>query len=344
MNITDKYKDKINESQKKNAEYQEINLKLTTELNNISQIKEIAKDTNDVEIQAEVDKLREYQNQIEKLRLKNDNDIKENINIVKSYISDLNNIKNKLEKNIRLIENSTNSFLIEKKTYVQKLYNKCNNIESILNKADGIIKSNSKIFNMQINNILNKADTAINEMSNLNLFDYKTEKNFDGFNLGINPYNEEASLVKGDNFNEYINMITNIDDYKFVEYDCEKQVLLKDNLIEGINIYKDEFNKETFWNMHKTDGTSKSFVKIAEQIPIVQSMLDNGTSFSDLENNEEYCNCTNIYFDNNSAQRLKVRKCGDFYIFNGNGRHRYLAARMANTEVPVFVTGEYELR
>lgn len=137
--------------------------------------------------------------------------------------------------------------------------------------------------------------------------------------MGIyNNYTEDASIIptNGDNSIEIINPL----------------------MIQGYALSRHEVEEPgKFWSMHDGGGTKGSFLQIAEKIPEVKSRLDAGESLSSLEADEELGACASLYFD--PLEMPRVVKCHGYYEFQGNGRHRIIAAALMGYDIPVMVTG-----
>lgn len=58
----------------------------------------------------------------------------------------------------------------------------------------------------------------------------------------------------------------------------------------------------------------------------------------DISKDPELSECANIYFND----RVKVIEHGDYYEFDGDGRHRVIAAEAVGVDIPVQVIGEAE--
>ena len=131
-------------------------------------------------------------------------------------------------------------------------------------------------------------------------------------------YTEDAAIIptNGDNQTEIINPL----------------------MIQGYALSRHEVEEPgKFWSMHDGGGTKGSFLQIAEKIPEVKSRLDAGESLSSLEADEELGACASLYFD--PLEMPRVVKCHGYYEFQGNGRHRIIAAALMGYDIPVMVTG-----
>lgn len=65
--------------------------------------------------------------------------------------------------------------------------------------------------------------------------------------------------------------------------------------------------------------------------------LNNGRSLEDLKSDPVLGRCASIYFD--SANIPRVERWDGYYTFDGDGRHRILAARELGYDIPVRVIG-----
>ncbi len=116
-------------------------------------------------------------------------------------------------------------------------------------------------------------------------------------------------------------------------------VTISPSLVEGIQLSEHDIsNPDDFWSQHMSGGTEETFKDIASQIPNVQKELDSGKTLSEIMENPELSECASIYF--NPKNIPEVIKCGDYYEFQSNGRHRILAARDVGHDMPVKVIGE----
>ncbi|MBQ3497964.1 MAG: hypothetical protein IJA87_02420 [Clostridia bacterium] len=152
---------------------------------------------------------------------------------------------------------------------------------------------------------------------------------------------DEHGFVHGDNYEGYI---SDWDGYSSENFESEMfgdnaQVSsISPSSIEGIRVSEyDMENPEVFWGQHKKGGTKESFVEIASHIPEVKEALTSGRSLIELENDERLGPCSSIYFD--PSRIPQVIECDGYYEFQGNGRHRILAARELGYDIPVKVIG-----
>ena len=163
---------------------------------------------------------------------------------------------------------------------------------------------------------------------------------FGSFEIG--KYHNGTFVVKGENFDRYMS------NYYNSEKNMSNELLGEDSIIETISPSKiegiflnssDVDNNSSFWNHNRSDEsyTADSFKRIASYIPEVKRQLDAGKHLSEIRENPYLEKCVSIYFD--PSNMPQVIKCGDYYEFYGNGRHRILAARELGYSIPVRIVG-----
>ena len=158
---------------------------------------------------------------------------------------------------------------------------------------------------------------------------------FAGFETG--KLENGMDVIKGNHFDQYL------DDYYHSEDLTRESLRGREYIetvstadIEGVHLGQyDMKNANNFWNMHSSNY--EFYRDAAAHIPEVQKALDEGAALEDLQNNERLKNCINMYF--NPEIMPVVEKIDDYYTFNGNGRHRIIAARQYGYNIPVKVTG-----
>ena len=144
-------------------------------------------------------------------------------------------------------------------------------------------------------------------------------------------------FIKGRNYDEFKEAYNSSGEYEYRRYEKNKEENIDANKIEGITVKKSDIeNPEFFWSQHEKNGTIESFKDIARNIPDVIDQLGKGRTLNELLTDEKLSSCVRVYF----LDRVKVFKNGDFYEFDGDGRHRVLAAREVGYDIPVEVTGE----
>lgn len=147
-------------------------------------------------------------------------------------------------------------------------------------------------------------------------------------------------VIKGDGYEKYKNHWDNADDYTFdrsVYGDDGKVTSVDSGLIEGVHIdSRDIESPDVFWGMHKGDGTGDYFDEIASHIPDVQAALDRGATLEEVLNDPVLGESATQYF----RDPIKVYEGDGFYEFDGDGRHRIIAAKRHGIRVPVLVIGK----
>ena len=152
---------------------------------------------------------------------------------------------------------------------------------------------------------------------------------------------DNHGFVKGENHESYIKYWEgySADRYKTEMFDQAREQTISPSLVEGIRVSDNDIeNPDIFWSQHEPGGTVESFEKIAANIPEVRDRLTAGEPLSVLMEDPRLGRCASIYFHPDSMP--EVIKCGDYYEFQSNGRHRILAARNMGYDIPVKVIGE----
>lgn len=152
---------------------------------------------------------------------------------------------------------------------------------------------------------------------------------------------DSYGFIKGENYQSYIKDWEgySADRYKTEMFDQAREQMISPALVEGIRVSdSDVENPDIFWNQHQRGGTEGSFEEIAKNIPEVRDRLAAGASLNVLMEDEHLGSCAAIYF--HPSNMPEVIKCGDYYEFQSNGRHRILAARNMGYDIPVKVIGE----
>lgn len=163
------------------------------------------------------------------------------------------------------------------------------------------------------------------------------ESHFDG--LETETLENGTSVIKGNHFEEYINDYYNSDNMEYEPYD-DREVIETVNTedIEGVHLGQyDMEDSSAFWDMRHVNSRD-FFMETASHIPEVQEALNNGTDLDEIKQNEALRDCATIYFD--PENMVKVEKINDYYTFDGDGRHRVIAARRFGYDIPVRISGE----
>ncbi len=100
-------------------------------------------------------------------------------------------------------------------------------------------------------------------------------------------------------------------------------------------------NPDNFWGMH--NGSKDAWIDTASHIPDVQDRFNSGESLYSLLKDEKLGPCANAYFNPDNPKAIEVDAMPDGgYMFNGDGRHRIIAARECGYDIPVRVVGQRE--
>lgn len=108
--------------------------------------------------------------------------------------------------------------------------------------------------------------------------------------------------------------------------------------IEGVNVGGSRAmnNPDTFWNHHS--NSKERYMEMASHIPVVSSRLQAGESLDQIRSggSDSLKACATYYF---GEKMVEVSRANGYYSFNGDGRHRVVAARKLGYDIPVRVTG-----
>ena len=158
---------------------------------------------------------------------------------------------------------------------------------------------------------------------------------FDGIPTG--SFQNGDTVVKGDNFEQFMSDYYNSENSTYESYGSNTVVeTVSPSSIEGIHLGKTEANDPgVFWGMHAS--SKEFFIETASHIPAVKAALDSGKSLYEVKADPVLGSCASIYFD--PANIPRVEKCGGYYSFDGDGRHRILAARELGYDIPVRIVG-----
>lgn len=158
---------------------------------------------------------------------------------------------------------------------------------------------------------------------------------FSGFETG--KLENGSNVIKGEHYSEYISDYYSSEDSTFVRSEGIVVETISPSSIEGIHLDdRDINNPSVFWGMH--NSSKEFFEETASHIPEVQSALNSGKTVDELKNDPLLGTCTSIYFDPQKIPR--VEKNDGYYTFDGDGRHRIIAAREYGYNIPVRIVGK----
>jgi hypothetical protein len=89
-----------------------------------------------------------------------------------------------------------------------------------------------------------------------------------------------------------------------------------------------------FWTQH--NRSKEDYLELASKLPDVQVELANGKTLDAIKTNPELAACVSQYYS--PDKMIKVYRYGNSYIFDGDGRHRILAAQTLGYQMPVNIT------
>ena len=152
-------------------------------------------------------------------------------------------------------------------------------------------------------------------------------------NLEFAEQENGSVFVKGNNYDKFIQ------EY----YDSQNSLLehtegivvetVSPLMIEGIHMTRaDVDDPKAFWGDKKP-----FFIETASHIPEVRQALSQGRELSEVIEDPVIGECAALYFSPGNIPR--VEKNDGYYSFNGDGRHRILAARELGFDIPVRVEG-----
>ena len=157
---------------------------------------------------------------------------------------------------------------------------------------------------------------------------------FDGLPTG--KLNNGDSVIKGEHFEQFLDEYYRSEEssVEHMPVDTLVSETVSPTLIENIHLGETEVSSpNVFWGMH--NSSKEFFTEAASHIPAVQERLQAGATISELKNDPTLGTCAAIYFD--PEKMVRVEKVGSYYSFDGDGRHRILAARELGHSIPVRV-------
>ena len=168
--------------------------------------------------------------------------------------------------------------------------------------------------------------------------------NWDGMET-VSPSNGNGwTVLPGNHFDEYSDIYNNYGDHPRTSIPKEEQEFKTVNPADIEGVYLGETDIEDpsrFWNMH--NGSKEDWMDTASHIPEVQSRLDGGETLQSLLDDDRLGRCAQAYFNPDSSKAIEVDEMpGGGYMFNGDGRHRIIAARNYGYDIPVKVIGRYD--
>ena len=172
----------------------------------------------------------------------------------------------------------------------------------------------------------------------------ETHGSWEGMETAPAPNGSGWTVLPGNHFDEYTDVDLHYSDHPRVAIPKDEQVytLVNPDDIEGVYLGDTELESpENFWNMHS--GSKEAWMDTASHIPEVQQRLNNGESLDNLLEDDQLGPCANAYFNPHNSQAIEVDAMANGgYLFNGNGRHRIIAARSYGYEIPVKIVGQRE--
>ncbi|MBR3595923.1 MAG: hypothetical protein IKL47_02970 [Clostridia bacterium] len=175
------------------------------------------------------------------------------------------------------------------------------------------------------------------------LFDFATGGTMGGIEAS-KPYTlrktnmySDSYFAGGDNQAEFMDYYKNRSTkFELTSIDNASTEYISALDIEGIPLSKAEVkNMDGFWTRHGLEGYSKqNILDNASLIGDVKMHLDNGATLESLSNSSAYSKTVDSYF----LKPVEVAKVDNFYVFQGDGRHRILAAKELRINIPVKIT------
>lgn len=147
---------------------------------------------------------------------------------------------------------------------------------------------------------------------------------------------------QGSHGEQYRQIWENLSEYEVVPAEQPQLIYVRARDIEGVYLYADEVERpEGFWTRNGRSGWSRErILASAGQLPAVRQRLEAGESLDDLMEDPQLGHAAGSYHGN----PVRVADGGGFLIFQGDGRHRTLAAQSVDAVMPVLLTGRYRRR
>lgn len=154
--------------------------------------------------------------------------------------------------------------------------------------------------------------------------------------LEVGRLKNGAVVVKGEHYQQFLEDYYNSEGFQAEQVDADAAVAtVSPAQIEGVDLSdRDLEDSSGFWSMH--NSSQEFFEQTAAHIPDVQAALDSGRSLEELKSDPVLGDCAQTFFEPSKMPR--VEKWGDYYAFDGDGRHRIITARALGYDIPVRIT------
>lgn len=160
-----------------------------------------------------------------------------------------------------------------------------------------------------------------------------------GDELCFERFGANELCSRGNQYEEYLNFLENENDLVYTRYDCPQIEYVNARDIEGVTLHTREFsNPRGFWTRDGRDGYSRNAImQMAAHLPEILQRLNSGENPDSIYHNPMLSGAVRSYFN----EPVGVIRVGSFYVFQGEGRHRTLAAQSLDAVIPVSVIGDY---